>query len=79
MTIFEPTLYANGALRLTRHGPRGGGNILMHVPSGRQVEIADADKADYRIINMIQLGWRDGPIYDMIAFYEHDEKTRQAS
>lgn len=29
MTILEPVLYANGALRLTRHGAGRGGNILV--------------------------------------------------
>lgn len=38
MTILEPTLYANGALRLTDHGPRGG-LVLMHVPTGAQCTI----------------------------------------
>jgi hypothetical protein len=48
MTILEPILYANGALRLTRHGAGKGGNIFMHVPSGQQVEVSDrvADNID---------------------------------
>lgn len=72
MTILDPILYADGALRLTDHGPRGGGLVLVHVPSGRQIDLkhTDADLANYRITNMIQLGWRDGPIFDMVAFYE---------
>lgn len=72
MTTLTPILYADGALRLTDHGPRGGGLVLVHTPSGRQVDLVntDADLADYRITNMIQLGWRDGPIFDMVAFYE---------
>lgn len=44
MTTLDPILYANGALRLTRHGPKAGGNILVLThPDGRtdQCEIAD--------------------------------------
>lgn len=29
MTILTPILYADGALRLTDHGPRGGGLVLV--------------------------------------------------
>lgn len=76
MTILDPILYADGALRLTDHGPRGGGLVLVHEPSGRQVDLVntDADLADYRITNMVQLGWRDGPIFDMVAFYERQSQ-----
>ena len=42
MTIIDTTLYANGALRLSRHGAGRGGNVLTHVPSGEQVSIPDA-------------------------------------
>lgn len=41
MTIIDTTLYANGALRLSRHGAGKGGNVLVHVASGQQVEITD--------------------------------------
>jgi hypothetical protein len=41
MTILEPTLYANGALRLTRHGAGKGGNVLVHIPTGRQCNVSD--------------------------------------
>lgn len=41
MTILEPTLYANGALRLTRHGTGKGGNVLVFVPTGEQCEVSD--------------------------------------
>ena len=29
MTTLTPILYADGALRLTDHGPRGGGLVLV--------------------------------------------------
>ncbi len=79
MTILEPVLYANGELRLTRHGAGKGGNVLMHTLSNRQTGIVDADKADYRITHMIQLGWRSGPIFDMLAFYERDQAIKSAA
>ena len=43
MPNFVTTLYANGALRLTQHGPRAGGNVLVYEHDGRtdQCEIAD--------------------------------------
>lgn len=37
MTIIDTTLYCNGELRLAKHGPRGGGTVLTHVPSGEQL------------------------------------------
>ncbi len=58
MTILEPTLYANGALRLTRHGAGRGGNILVLEVDGHgateQVEISDdgADRIDDVIGNL---------------------------
>lgn len=48
MTILEPILYANGALRLTDHGPRGGGLVLVHVPTGEQVDIPNDYSGDAR-------------------------------
>lgn len=41
MTTLTPILYADGALRLTDHGPQGGGLILVHVPSRRQIAIPE--------------------------------------
>lgn len=38
MTIIDTTLYADGALRLSDHGPRGGGLVLKH-EGGKQVDI----------------------------------------
>ncbi len=43
MATIEPTLYANGALRLTDHGPKGGGVVLMNVPTGKQVDLPYKD------------------------------------
>ena len=39
MTTLTPILYADGALRLTDHGPRGGGLVLVHTASGQQCTI----------------------------------------
>jgi hypothetical protein len=39
MTILEPTLYANGAIRVTDHGPRGGGIVVVHIASGLQIDV----------------------------------------
>lgn len=43
MTILEPILFFNGALRLTRHGAGQGGNVLVFDKgdSTEQFEIAD--------------------------------------
>jgi hypothetical protein len=78
MTIIDTTLYANGALRLSRHGAGRGGNVLVHVPSGKQLQIEDADGAHYQITRMVELGWREGPIYDMLEFWERDKRLRSA-
>jgi hypothetical protein len=43
MTIIDTTLYANGALRLSRHGAGKGDTVLTHVASGRQSRIVDED------------------------------------
>lgn len=54
MTIIDTTLYADGALRLSRHGAGRGGNVLMHVKSHRQIELSDEalPKAVYQITHM---------------------------
>ena len=41
MPYFDTYLYANGALRLTQHGDRAGGTVLMHVGSGAQFNVPD--------------------------------------
>jgi hypothetical protein len=41
MTIIDTAIYANGALRLSRHGAGRGGNVLVHVPTGQQFPIQD--------------------------------------
>lgn len=46
MTTLDPILYANGALRLTRHGKGRGETVLMHVPSGRQFSVPDSETRD---------------------------------
>lgn len=33
--------YLNGELRLSIHGARRGGNVLMHTPTGRQTKVYD--------------------------------------
>jgi hypothetical protein len=46
MTILDPILYANGALRLTRHGKGRGDTVLVHAPSGLQVAIPEPEVRD---------------------------------
>lgn len=41
MTTLDPLLYCDGKLRLTRHGDRAGGTVLMHVPSNLQFDVPD--------------------------------------
>lgn len=55
MTLLDPILYADGALRLTDHGPRGGGLVLVHVPSGRQIDLPyNAPGAGAQVASMIE-------------------------
>lgn len=46
MTIIDTTLYANGALRLTDHGPRGGGLVLVHTRTNGRTEQVSVPYAD---------------------------------
>lgn len=46
MATLEPILYADGALRLTDHGPQGGGVVLMNAKSGKQIDIPYKNPAD---------------------------------
>lgn len=46
MTILEPTLYANGALRLTRHGAGKGDTVLVYVPTNSQFSVPDGETRD---------------------------------
>lgn len=39
MTTLDITLYADGALRLTDHGPRGGGLVLVDTVAGDQIDV----------------------------------------
>lgn len=39
--LIDTYTYADGALRLTRHGDKAGGTVLMHVPSGTQLDVED--------------------------------------
>jgi len=45
MANLEPILFADGALRLTDHGPRAGGIVLMLVGQPFQCEIPKEHKA----------------------------------
>jgi hypothetical protein len=55
MTIIDTALYANGALRLSRHGAGKGGNVLTHLATNSSVEISDegAERIDEVVRNMI--------------------------
>ena len=50
MTTLDPILYANGALRLTRHGDRAGGTVLVYTDSvtgtSRQFAVPDNETVD---------------------------------
>lgn len=75
MTILDPILYADGALRLTDHGPRGGGVVLVHVASGRQVTIPEGCDAAY----YIEQDAARSPFaaFDAAEQYVHHWKVRQ--
>lgn len=56
MTILTPILYADGALRLTDHGPRGGGLVLVleEGSSTRQLDLPyNAPGAGAQVASMI--------------------------
>lgn len=46
MTIIDTTLYADGALRLSRHGKGRGDTVLTHTPTGKQFTVDDAETKD---------------------------------
>lgn len=45
MTIIDTTLYADGHLRLSRHGASRGGTVLLRTWDGKQATFADEDTA----------------------------------
>ena len=56
MTTLTPILYADGALRLTDHGPRGGGLVLVleEGSSTRQLDLPyNAPQAGAQVASMI--------------------------
>lgn len=75
MTTLTPILYADGALRLTDHGPRGGGLVLVHVDSGRQIDISAEDRVDVERI----LGGRYTDKTDVDAVFQHIDHWRSRS
>lgn len=47
--------YFNGELRLSRHGARRGGDVLMHVPTGRQLTLHPSNvRATMRVAERLQ-------------------------
>lgn len=70
MTIVDTTLYANGALRLSRHGAGRGGNILVHTASGQSVDLKDKDASvvDERIKGMLGKGSSETAVFNYFAF-----------
>lgn len=81
MTIIDTTTYCNGELRLAKHGAGKGGNVLLHVPSGRQIELTDAGAANApRVVhNMLdhppKNQWASADIFDNIARYWRIKET----
>jgi hypothetical protein len=70
MTIIDTTLYANGALRLSRHGAGRGGDVLVDTVSGKQIELPptiDIDLLDLGIEQMADAGVRPSTIMARIA------------
>lgn len=45
MTIIDTALYANGALRLSRHGAGHGDTVLTRTWDGKSLTLADEDTA----------------------------------
>jgi hypothetical protein len=84
MTTIDTTLYAGGELRLTDHGPRGGGIVLLHVASGRQFDLPynypDTGRTvtwaiEYRITSMARGGFDAETILEKIADVFKDHGT----
>lgn len=79
MTILTPILYADGALRLTDHGLRGGGLVLVHVPSGQQVSIPEGEQlAVEQIIVETDRDHLGGIIHDLLDTYAWYEPNKPA-
>lgn len=75
MTTLTPILYADGALRLTDHGPRGGGLVLKH-EGGLQVDIhyqhdgtgpAMARSIGHRIERMLHCNYEPAVVVAQVA------------
>lgn len=52
MTIIDTTLYANGALRLSRHGAGRGGTVLHLIETGEQLDIPD--EIDKQVVTYVE-------------------------
>ena len=67
MTIIDTTLYANGALRLSRHGAGKGGDILVHTATGKQLELPEDSDAAAIIADELANGYGPVAIFNEIA------------
>ena len=74
MTILEPILYANGALRLTRHGAGKGDTVLLfthHDGVVEQFTVPDAETRDLAD-DVETLCNRGVPVADVFAVLQRD-------
>lgn len=79
MTTIDTTLYADGALRLARHGAGKGGTVLMLTATGEQVDIPDHIERDVvaYVEGDIRLGIGAAVAFNTARSYIEISKTRQ--
>lgn len=71
MTTLTPILYADGALRLTDHGPRGGGVVLVETATGKQIDIPAGAYDDPHLGHLANFdGFLDAhTVFEMVSAY----------
>lgn len=67
MTLIDTTLYADGALRLSRHGAGKGGDVLAHTATGKQLELPDNNEAAAIIADELANGYEPVAIFNEVA------------
>lgn len=79
MTTIDTTLYADGALRLSRHGAGKGGTVLLLTATGAQVDIPEALERDVvaYMEGDIRLGIGAETAFNMAKHYIDESKVRQ--
>jgi hypothetical protein len=74
MPNYDSYLYANGALRLTRHGDRAGGTVLVLTTCGKQFSVCDAETRDLtdEIVKLVASTPDAEDVFDTLADWFRD-------